>query len=349
MALDSMACDMRSRILATLLAFALCWLAAAATLAAQTPQDAARAALVRWLDALDEPQRMRCLHAFEDPARRDWGYTPRQRVGLRVAGLGEHADGRLRELLASVLDSATLHTLEEIRDLERVLFERESRPGAPASWRDYDEYYVSVFGDPRSQERWAWRFEGHHISINFTGEAERVVSVTPQFLGANPARSEAGTGGERRPLAREEDLARELFASLDEEQLAKARSKDELTGDIRGAPGAEPPGPAGLRSAQLSPAQRALLVELVELFARRLSGSARDGALESLRAGLREGSAGASLAWAGSLAPLERSYWRVNVGAIVLEFDNSQPGANHVHTLWREHGADFGDARASQR
>lgn len=340
-----MACNMRSRILAAVLAALVCWLAATATLAAQTPQDAARAALVRWLDALDEGQRARCLHAYDDPARRDWGYTPRKRAGLRVAGLGELAGGRLNELLASVLEPAALQTLEEIRELERVLFERESRPGAPASWRDYDEYYLSVFGDPRSQAQWAWRFEGHHISINVTGDAERVLSVTPQFLGASPARSEAGTGGERRPLAREEDLGRELFASLDDEQRAKALGAGELTGDIRGTPGVEPPGPDGLRAAQLTPAQRALLVELVELFAHRSSGAAREGALERLRADLER----ASLVYLGSLAPLERGYWRVNVGASVFEFDNSQPGANHVHTLWREHGADFGDARASQR
>lgn len=340
-----MASNMISRILAAALAGLICWSVAAATLAIQTPQDHARATLVRWLDSLDETQRSRCLHAWDDPARRDWGYTPRQRVGVRVAGLGELAGERLNELLGSVLDPATLHTLEEIRSLERVLHERESKPGAPATWRDYDAYYLSVFGDPRSQEHWGWRFEGHHISINVTGRAERVLSVTPQFLGANPARSESGTGGERRPLAREEDLARELFSSLDEDQLAKARSSEELTGDILGRPGVAPPGPAGLGAAHLKPPQRALLAELVELFARRLSGAARERELERLRSGLDQ----ATLTWTGSLAPRERCYWRVNVGAIALEFDNSQPDANHVHTLWREHGADFGEDGAARR
>lgn len=342
----SMAFTMPSRILAALCAPLACWMLAAATVETQEPAGGAREALVRWLDALDETQRSRCSLALDDEARKDWNYTPRKRAGLRVGGLGELQQTRLDELLGSVLDSAALGQLQQIRELERVLFELESRPDAPASWRDFDEYYVCVFGDPRSEQPWSWRFEGHHVSLTVSAVGNTVVGVTPLFLGANPARHVAGTGGELRVLAQEEDLARGLFESLDERQRAKARLEHELTGDILGRPGSAPPeGKLGILAKDLTEEQRSRLRELVELFARRLRGSARERALAQLDRELER----ARFVWIGGSGPDERCYWRVNAGSAVFEFDNSQPGANHVHTLWRDSGADFGGSDLDAR
>lgn len=334
-----MARTMASRILAALCAPLACWMLAAATLETQEPAGGAREAAVRWLDALDATQRSRCSFALDDAARMDWGYTPRRRAGLRVGGLSELQQTRLDELLGSVLEGSALRQLQQIRELERVLFKLESRPDAPATWRDFDDYYVCVFGDPRSEQPWSWRFEGHHISLSVAAVGNTVVGVTPLFLGANPARHESDAGGELRVLALEEDLARELFTSLDERQRAKAQLSSELTGDILGVPGKAPPdGEDGILAVDLSEEQRARLRELVELFARRLRANARERALQRLDRDLER----ARFVWIGSGDPRERCYWRVTAGEAVFEFDNSQPGANHVHTLWRDRGADFG-------
>jgi hypothetical protein len=340
-----MANHMASRILALCVAPLVCLGLAAATLEAQAPPDVVRRAAVRWLDALDAEQRSRALTAFDGEARFDWGYTPRARSGLRIGGASELQRERLAELLGAVFDDATLAQFEQIRELERVLFERESRPGAPATWRDYDEYYVTLFGDPRSEERWGWRFEGHHISLNVTALGERVVGVTPLFLGASPARSVGSNGADVRPLGEEERVGRELFESLDEAQRERVGAGQQLPGDILAQPGRETPEPKGLRAAELKDEQRARLAALVELFARRLRGNARDERLAALREGLE----GARLVWVGSAAPGERCYWRVHVGGNVFEYDDSVPAGNHVHTLWRDAGADFGGSAVRAR
>jgi hypothetical protein len=284
---------------------------AAATLEAQAPPDAVRRAAVRWLDALDAEQRSRAMAAFDGEARFDWGYTPRARSGLRIGGASELQRERLAELLGAVFDDATLAQFEQIRELERVLFERESRPGAPATWRDYDEYYVTLFGDPRS----------------------------------SPARSVGSNGADVRPLGEEERVGRELFESLDEAQRERVGAGQQLPGDILAQPGRETPEPKGLRAAELKDEQRARLAALVELFARRLRGNARDERLAALREGLE----GARLVWVGSAAPGERCYWRVHVGGNVFEYDDSVPAGNHVHTLWRDAGADFGGSAVRAR
>jgi hypothetical protein len=337
-----MAFTMATRTRFALLAPLACLCIAAATLESQEPAGAARAAAARWLDALDATQRAACLHALDSDARLDWHYTPRKRPGVRIGGLTEMQRERLKELLGSVFDDAALHKLEQIRELERVLFELESRPGAAASWRDADDYHVAVFGDPREQERWSWRFEGHHISLTVAGIGETVVGVTPQFLGANPARAVTGSGAGVRVLEREEELARELLGSLDEAQRAKAVVAAELSGDIHSTPGQSvvAAGKLGLGARDMNEDQRALVRGLVELFAGRLRLPFGDPRSARLFDGLEA----ARFVWIGSGEPGERCYWRLHVASSVFEFDNSQPGANHVHTLWRDADSDFGGA-----
>lgn len=47
-------------------------------------------------------------------------------------------------------------------------------------------------------------------------------------------------------------------------------------------------------------------------------------------------------AWAGSLTPGEACYFRVHGPATLIEHDNSQNGANHIHSVWRDIASDFG-------
>ena len=74
----------------------------------------------------------------------------------------------------------------EIRVLEEVLRERESRPGRPANHRDPDLYWLRVYGTPAEGADWSWRFEGHHIALHVTCRAGALPTVTPFFIGASP-------------------------------------------------------------------------------------------------------------------------------------------------------------------
>ena len=93
-----------------------------------------------------------------------------------------------------------------------------------ASRRDPGLYFTSVFGTPSSTAPWAWRFEGHHLSLNVTQLPGQPPSVGPVFFGANPATVPSGVEAGFRLLAGEEDLARELVSLLPEERRKEIRS-----------------------------------------------------------------------------------------------------------------------------
>ena len=47
-------------------------------------------------------------------------------------------------------------------------------------------------------------------------------------------------------------------------------------------------------------------------------------------------------AWAGSVEPGQPHYYRLHAPGFVIEFDNSDAGADHIHVLWRDLRRDFG-------
>lgn len=46
--------------------------------------------------------------------------------------------------------------------------------------------------------------------------------------------------------------------------------------------------------------------------------------------------------WAGGTDPGEPHYYRLQGGALLIEYDNTQRDVNHVHTVWRDLSRDFG-------
>ena len=57
---------------------------------------------------------------------------------------------------------------------------------------------------------------------------------------------------------------------------------------------------------------------------------------------LDQGLAAFRFAWAGSLTPGEGHYFRVHGPMTLIEYDNTQNSANHVHSVWRDLAGDFG-------
>jgi hypothetical protein len=46
--------------------------------------------------------------------------------------------------------------------------------------------------------------------------------------------------------------------------------------------------------------------------------------------------------WAGSTKAGKPHYYRIQGKSFLVEFDNVQNGANHIHTVWRDFNGDFG-------
>jgi hypothetical protein len=347
------------------------------------------AAAQAWIDALTEDQRAVGWWAgpsdgAAEEERARWFYTPTDHGGLP---LGEQRPAQQRlamQLLSTGLSTAGYVTAATIMGWENVLdlVERFALTWGRERARDPGMYYLRVFGAPASDRAWAWRFGGHHISLNYLVVDGEVRAVTPCFLGVDPA-SGPGLGGARiRPLAQVEDLAHELVNSLDPDQRRRALLLDKAPTDIVG--GNRPrvtdgdrmirlpdlwrghftdPELAG-RVRQVSDAaeaaagltdadhHRLALTQAPKgLAAADLTPAQREvlGALVSTYTG-RVPSALAPdvplgdlhLAWAGSLAAGEPHYYRLHGPEFLAEWDNTQRDANHGHSVWRDPTNDFG-------
>jgi hypothetical protein len=307
---------------------------------AQTADAAQRiaGAANRFLASLDDAQRRRALIAFEADNRLDWHYIPRSRAGLSLGEMQAAQAAAARALFASVLNDRGLELLDGVRLLEGVLREQQG------SFRDPARYFVSIFGTP-GRFPWGWRFEGHHLSLNVTLPAAGQVAVTPFFAGAHPATvaTTVRDGPNRgfRLLGVSEDLARQIMAGLTDPQRRNAIIADRSFGEIVASPQRERDlgQPRGLELGQMDGAQRALVEALMGRF---LGTLAPDLAAAQKKRVMDQGLAAFRFAWAGSLTPGQAHYFRIHGPTTVIEHDNTQNGANHIHAVWRDLSADFG-------
>ena len=297
--------------------------------------DAASAAQA-FIATLDEGARQKALYPLGDEEQFGWYYTPVERNGLPLADMSAEQRSAAHDLLQSAMSSQGYHKANAIIELERVLGILEGRPER----RDPENYFVTIFGEPTPDGAWAWRFEGHHLSLNFSSPSGLLTVTGPAFMGANPARVPSGPKAGWRPLGREEDLARALLHSLSAEQRAQAvisaeAPRDIFTGNDRRA---RLDAFEGLPAAAMTDAQRAILYDIVHEYVGNLTTD-----FDWMMRVQNEIPAGdIHFAWAGSPEPEEGHYYRIHSPAFLIEYDNTQNDANHVHSVWRDLENDFG-------
>ena len=290
------------------------------------------------LEELEADQRERAQRPFDEAERRDWTYLPGARTGLALAEMERHQAKAAHRLLAAGLCLPAYAQVTTIIGLEDVLDELQGgRKGRHAG-----DYWTTVFGDPGGDAPWGWRFEGHHVSVNYTIAGDRL-AATPLFLGANPAVVDRAGTPVLAPLHREEDLGRALLEALDETQRARAVISDEAPPDIVTGDRPEVGGPVeplGVSGADLGGEAAELLHGLAATYLGRLPEEVARPRLGRLE---EAGVAALHFAWAGDVAPGGPHYYRVQGPRFVAELDNTQDGANHVHTVCRDPDDDFGD------
>ncbi len=297
-----------------------------------------------FLASLPDEARARALIPFDDPERADWHYVPRERRGVRIGDLAGEPRERLDALLRSALSRSGQEKVEGILGLERVLFELESRPDAPATWRDPGNYFVAVFGDPERDGPWGWCIEGHHLSLHFTCVGERTLSVTPHFLGAAPLSVPdwRGSGEAFLVLGSEETRAREFLAALAPELRALAVRDGRPPEEILLVPETRADSLAreGLTLESLGADGRQRFFDALAEFAYHLRPELADPELERARS---TDAAELSFLWIGSTKPGDPFYFRLQGPSFVVEYENGRPGADHVHSVWRDPRNDFGE------
>jgi hypothetical protein len=322
--------------------FARALLAALLALAAVTAHaDSAVAAKMRaaaesLVAGVDPAKRGNLLLRFDSVTRVDWHYTPRSHAGLSFAELAPAQREAVHRLLRIGLSAIGHRKVVNIIELELVLKEIETF----GLLRDPEKYSIAIFGEPSAKAPWGWRFEGHHLSLNFTLDGDLAVVDTPSFFGANPAEVPQGARKGLRVLAAEEDEARKLLGMLDVVQRATAVIDSRSYGDIvtRNADKVSPLDNRGLEARAMNDGQKAQLKKIIETYAANFEETLRDARM----ARAAEGFDSIRFAWAGATAKGHPHYYRVQGPRFLIEYDASQNDGNHIHTVWRDFDGDFG-------
>jgi hypothetical protein len=303
----------------------------ALTRTADAMVDAAR----EFLAALPADLRPRGQHPFVAPDRTSFKYVPMARSGVSLKALNAEGRKLVHALLKTGLAHVGYEKATQIIALEPVLAAIENNPVR----RDPENYYVWIFGEPTRKGPWSWKFEGHHLSLNFTVAGGTITSV-PAFFGANPAEVRSGPKQGLRILHAEEDLGRALLLSFPENRRAEVVFDDEAPNEIFTADLslAAPLPDLGMPTAKMTAPQRELVRRLLAEYAGALPAPLAKVRLDRIEA---SGFDKLRFAWAGSAERGKPHYYRLSGPTFVIEYDNTQNG-NHVHSVWRDFQRDFG-------
>ena len=282
-----------------------------------------------FLASLTPAQRAKAQFSFDSPERFNWNFVPLERKGLPMKEISDSQKPLMFRMMVAGTGSRGRTKAQTIMELENVL------------GRDAELYYFSIFGDPSETGTWGWRLEGHHVAFNVTMDKGKFISASPTFLGANPAEVKDGPLKGVRALPREEDVARQLLWSMDPTQrrtaIINVRSpSDIITGNSREAQALTP---MGIAAASLNPKQKEILFSLIKEYAERTTGQ---NALAVMTDMTKVPLGQLHFAWAGSEDPGQPHYYRIQTPTFLIEYDNTQNNANHIHSVWRDFKNDFG-------
>jgi len=291
----------------------------------------------RFLAALDADQRGKATFAFDADERLNWHFIPKERKGLPLREMTPYQRHLASALLAAGLSQTGYIKAVTIMSLEDVLKIIESDSGER---RNPEKYYFSVFGAPSDEGAWGYRVEGHHLSQNYTMVNGAVIDG-PSFFGANPAEVRQGPRKGLRALAGEDDLGLELMHALDGEQRSVAivdatAYPDILTAASRKA--ALQGQPSGLSASKMNGKQFDALRALLEEYAHNVPG----GLAEARMSQIDNAGKNIYFAWAGGIDRGDLRYYRVQTPTFLIELDDTQDRANHIHSVWRDFSGDFG-------
>ena len=278
----------------------------------------------------------------EDESKRDWVYWPRFRVGLTLEFMTAEQRMLVHDFLQTSLSNVGYLKTVHVMQTEEILSLWED-VGLP---RGNEKYWLVFFGAPSMDAPWAWRFEGHHVSLNVS-VAPGSIRVTPTFFGADPAEVPQGPMAGFRPNAAVEDLGRSVILSMSGSQREVAILSDQPPLEIFATNLGRPRDdweawkqtlkPEGIAVADLRPEQRQMVQRLLDEVVGTYRPEISEAYLKTIDVD------DLSFAWMGSVNRREPHYYRLQGADFVFEYDNVQDNANHVHTVWRSKSGDFGD------
>ena len=304
---------------------------------AQMPAPAMLQAAQDFLETLGPAELAQTTMPFDTDERYNWFYTPVDRKGLPFKLMNAAQREAAVDLLRAGFSEKGYDKAETIRQLEMVLFEMSGQ-----AFRDTELYYFTIFGEPSARGPWGWRYEGHHISQHWTLVNGNAMAASPQFFGANPAEVRQGSMRGTRVLSNEEDLARMFLLSLNESQRAEAIVSPTAPDDILTTNKREATVQTdeGVAFGTLTGDQQRRLMDVIEEYTNAQPTQVAQARLERLHAQPMEQ---IKFAWMGKIEKGERHYYRIQGPSFLIEYDNTQDDANHIHSVWRDFNGDFGE------
>ena len=290
-------------------------------------------------NSLEPEKQKKAGFGLDDAERLNWHFVPKARKGLPLKEMSEKQRELALAFLRTGLSEKGFATATGIMQLDTILKEIEKGSGPT---RDAELYYFTLFGTPGAEATWGWRVEGHHLSINILIADGKAVAASPTFWGTNPHEIRTGPRTGERLLAAEEDLGRTLVKSLNETQRKKAifdatAPKDIITAAEKRV---KPLSPDGIPFTELTSEQQQTLTQLVNHYAHRLRAELAEQDLRKIQGA---GWDKVHFAWAGGIEKNQGHYYRVQGPTFLIEYDNTQNNANHVHTVVRDLTNDFGE------
>ncbi len=298
-----------------------------------------------FLNTLTPELKSQALFSLTDSERMNMNYIPIERKGPTFHDFDDKQKTAALDLLKASLSSQGYEKSREIMDLENILFMMENhttKKPEGKSPRDPLNYHLCIFGNPSPNDFWGWRFEGHHISLNFTSTNGKIVSSTPSFFGSNPGIVQIDEDKGKEVLKSETDLGFKLINSLTPAQLKVAIISDVAPGDIitgnkRKVENIETD---GIQYSSLTADQKKTFMDLLNVYMDNYEKNFAKTFMDKIK---KAGIDNLYFAWSGVLKPGIGNYYRIYGPVLLIEYDNTQNHANHVHTVVRDLTNDYGE------
>ena len=293
-----------------------------------------------FLQSLDAAQTAKVRFDFTDEERFNWHFIPRDRNGLPLREMEPHQQALAHTMMSAVLGYRGVMKATTIMSLEQVLREIEGPNGRFT--RDPELYYFSIFGEASTEGTWGWRLEGHHLAVNVTMTDGRIAASSPAFMGSNPAEVREGPREGFRALAAEEDRGRALLVALDPGQRQQAVLEGNVPGDIitgNSRQASLEGSPSGVPASGLDADQTDMLRAVIAEYTNRMAPEVAAQVMADIE---DAGFGNVRFAWSGTAEVGAPHYYRVQGPTFLIEYDNTQNNANHVHSVFRDLRNDWG-------
>jgi hypothetical protein len=289
---------------------------------------------------LNSKQKSQALHEFTHSDRKIWHFIPKERTGLRWDDLESNQQKAFKSALKAFLSDHGLNKSFEIMQLEDLVRIMEGRPVGD-TYRDPLKYFINFYGKP-GDDQWSFRYEGHHLSLTFSGIKNQIISGTPFFFGTNPAIAKSGPQKGHEVLKEEQHLARAFVNSLSAMQQDQAIVKNKAPKELltKAESIAPPVNDKGLSFKDMNQQQQTKFIELINIYMNRYSQNIQDTIVKKWK---QNNWNNYKFAWAGGLNLGDPHYYRIKGPELLLEYCNTQGGANHIHTSIRDYKNDYGE------